>query len=221
MTATRVPDGSGRWRKGSKHDPCQPYGRLWRRGHDPHRARSPRKAHRGEHRDADRRAPAERKQTYEIAGKGRNSDFAPGSQGRLRAGARARAGLGRGIGRRRGWPDLACRLPRWPLRYLRIGELLLGARPLAEDQRRDPRRAGGSEPRRHGPGGGGRRAACLRGRSLLDGSTRHERTARGRAGRRILRGRALQVRLRHRCRGRLRASRTRSQHHPIHLRQEE
>ena len=37
----------------------------------------------------------------------------------------------------------------------------LGARPLAEDQRRDPRRAGGSEPRRHGPGGGGRgQRAC-------------------------------------------------------------
>ena len=35
-----------------------------------------------------------------------------------------------------------------------------------------------------------------------------------------LRGRALQVRLRHRCRGRLRASRTRSRHHPVYLRQE-
>ena len=73
--------------------------------------------------------------------------------------------------------DFACRLPRRPLRYLRAGELLLGARSLAKDQRRDPRGAGGGDLGGHGPGGGGRGRLGARRLSPRAGSTHRERPA--------------------------------------------
>ena len=220
VTPARRRHGRGD-REGVQHDPRQPHGRLWCRGHDPHRARTARPAHRREHRRPRTGVPqpSASKLLKLLARAGILTSHRGAKGGYVLAHAPDQVSVADLVAAVDGPISLADCLD-GPSGICELESFCSVRGPWQKIS--DAIRVALEEVTlgRHGPGRRGRRANDPCRRRPWAGSTRHERPAGSRAGGRVLRRRALQVRLRHRRRGRLRAPRSRPRHHPLHLRQE-